>query len=262
GVAGQPPLPTGPVPNLSLAEAKQLAELSQKAGDSAAFKRYSDLAKHLENAQKPPPAVSPQTKLQQADSAVKKLEKKLEADLARMLRFQNDLEDATTKMHETKAALAKADQDYKNALAECNESAKIGTPNNVSKAQFTPVSLGDLVEGKFDINSFFSSDLLDELSLEYEVTETDRMEFEKRKESLRDGVQKLASDLFKQVVIAAQLGRQKKVKFKSHEPLLRALQLLQPPKLKVIGKLEMFPYPLTANRMQRWRSLLGMSPMG
>eukprot|EP00959_Pyramimonas_sp_CCMP1952_P348894 7309935-Pyramimonas_sp.AAC.1 len=69
GAAGQPPLPSGPVPNLSLAEAKQLAELSQKAGGSAAFKRYSDLAKHLENAQKPPPAVSPQTKLQQADSA-------------------------------------------------------------------------------------------------------------------------------------------------------------------------------------------------
>ncbi|CAK0886714.1 unnamed protein product, partial [Prorocentrum cordatum] len=277
GVAGQPPLPTGPVPNLSLAEAKQLSELSQKAGDLVTFKRYSDLVKHLENAQKPPPAVSPQAKLQQADSAVKKLEKKLEADLARMLRLQNDLEGATTKMHETKSALAKADQDYKNALAECNESAKIGSPSNVSLAQFTPTPLGDLVEGKVDINSFFSCDLLDELSLEYEVTETDRMEFEKRKESLRDGVQKLASDLFKQVVNAAQdaknvhvlqavlslLVRQMKVKFKVHALQLRVLQPLQPPpKQMVIGTLVRYPFHLTANRMRRWRSLLGKSQMG
>ena len=113
GAGGQQPLQPGAVPNVSLEEARQLASLSEKAGDLASASRYSDLVKFLEAAQRPPPAVSPQSKVQQSHSEVKRLEKKLEGDLARMLRLHTELAEATTNIRDTQEALSKADTAYK-----------------------------------------------------------------------------------------------------------------------------------------------------
>ncbi|CAK0829587.1 unnamed protein product [Prorocentrum cordatum] len=166
GAGGQPPPPTGPVPNVTLEEAKQLGSLSEKACDKAAASKYKDLVKFMEAAQKPPPTGSPVSKVQQSHSEVKRLEQKLEGDLARLLRLQTEMAEATTKIRDTQEG----------------------------------------VQGGYFIDH---CDLLEHMcSSEYEVTDTDRTEFEKRKQTLRDGVQALAPDLFKQVVNAARDAKQ------------------------------------------------------
>eukprot|EP00959_Pyramimonas_sp_CCMP1952_P268926 5623148-Pyramimonas_sp.AAC.1 len=73
-----PPLPVGPVPSVAAAEARQLSELSNKAGDKLAAQRYDLMAKNLEAADKPPPELSAHAQMQKAHKEVQQLESRAE----------------------------------------------------------------------------------------------------------------------------------------------------------------------------------------
>eukprot|EP00959_Pyramimonas_sp_CCMP1952_P167079 3491756-Pyramimonas_sp.AAC.1 len=79
-------MPVGAVPNLSKDEATERARLCDKAGDKAGAARYSDIATHL-GAGEARAKITPSAHqtAQQQHGQLRRLEKQLETELARVL---------------------------------------------------------------------------------------------------------------------------------------------------------------------------------
>eukprot|EP00959_Pyramimonas_sp_CCMP1952_P341253 7148977-Pyramimonas_sp.AAC.1 len=113
---GSPPLPAGPVLAVTAAEARQLSELSYKAGDKVAAQRYDLMAKHLEAADKPPPELSAHAQMQKAHRDVQQLESRAEKDLQRLTKSEEHVGELELSLRETRDRLKLADEEYKSAL--------------------------------------------------------------------------------------------------------------------------------------------------
>ncbi|CAK0904509.1 unnamed protein product [Prorocentrum cordatum] len=201
---GTPPLPVGPAPAITAAEAKALGESLQKAGDVGAAAKYLDMAKHLEAAAKPV-VVSDHTRRQQAHSMVRKLEKQMEQQLGRVTRLREQLVEAEASLRSLRVHLDQADLDYKQTLA-----ALQGPPQPTEeRTQSISFKLEDLVAGDVDFAKIIDcSHMLEDLTTDNDVDVADLEQFQKRKEDLSSGVTKLARDLFAQVASHAKALRE------------------------------------------------------
>ncbi|CAK0788082.1 unnamed protein product, partial [Prorocentrum cordatum] len=174
--------------------AKALGESLQKAGDVGAAAKYLDMAKHLEAAAKPV-VVSDHTRMQQAHSMVRKLEKQMEQQLGRVTRLREQLVEAEASLRSLRVHLDQADLDYKQTLA-----ALQGPPQPTGeRTQSISFKLEDLVAGDVDFAKIIDcSHMLEDLTTDNDVDVADLEQFQKRKGDLSSGATKLARDLFAQ----------------------------------------------------------------
>ncbi|CAK0873817.1 unnamed protein product, partial [Prorocentrum cordatum] len=214
GMAPTVALPCGPVPSVAAAEARQLSELSNKAGDKLAAQRYDLMAKHLEAADKPPPELSAHAQMQKAHKEVQQLESRAKKDLQRLTKAEEHVAELELSLRETRDRLKLADEEYKSALVTL-QAAKVEP-----QMQTATLKLGDLVSGEFSIESSINcDDLLEEFAAgEVELEEADRKEFESRRAALVSGVQELAQKLFQQVADNGKEARS------AHEAVLKRAQ--------------------------------------
>eukprot|EP00959_Pyramimonas_sp_CCMP1952_P339716 7114671-Pyramimonas_sp.AAC.1 len=106
-VEDSPPLPAGPVPSVTAAEAHQLSELSNKAGDKLAA--YPD---------KPPPELSAHAKMQKAHKKAQQPESRAEKDLRRLTKAKEQVVVLENSLRETRDQLKLANEEHKSALAK------------------------------------------------------------------------------------------------------------------------------------------------
>ncbi|CAK0877276.1 unnamed protein product, partial [Prorocentrum cordatum] len=194
--AGQPsPLP---VPNLSKEEASELARLCGRAGDKVGATKYSSFAKSLaateERAKQP---VSAHQAAQQHRALVRRLEKQLEGDLARLLRLQSEVQEQNEKVKRVRCELQEADRVYNEAVQKLAADSKV-VPN-VEKAK---LRFEDLLSGSVDIGSIISCDILEDFGHddELELSTEDREEMQKRTALLSQGIADMAKSVFQQAV--------------------------------------------------------------
>ncbi|CAK0847542.1 unnamed protein product, partial [Prorocentrum cordatum] len=197
--AGQlAPLPVGAVPNLSKDEASELARLCQKAGDKAGAAKYSSFAKSLaateERAKQP---VSAHQAAQQHHAHVRRIQKQLEGDLARLLRLQSEVQEQGEKVKRVRCELQEADKVHKEAVQKLAADSKV-----VPNVEAAKLKLEDLLAGSVDISSIISCDILDDFGDddELELSAEDREEIQKRTALLSQGIADMAKTLFQQAV--------------------------------------------------------------
>ncbi|CAK0813597.1 unnamed protein product [Prorocentrum cordatum] len=256
---GAPPLPAGPVPALSVDEAKQMAPLSYKAGDATRGKYYADVAASLEAASKPA-EINVHQQVQQQHAAVRRLEKQLESQLTRLLKWKQETAELEEQVRQSRDQLGKADEEYKAAVERLRDSSGAGATGAVAASGpcSTPaIPLRDIMEGKFDLTSILKFDIMEEFeSSEYDVTDGDRKEYQTRLEKLQTGVQDLSKSLFEQLTSTAAeetmardflirtLTVQVAVPLQVGAKLLRLLS--QAPRLSLLRGLPPLPQPLTS----------------
>jgi len=150
-------------------------------------------------------------KVQQQHAAVKRLEKQLEGQLGRLLRWKQEVTELESQIGESRALLTQADEEYKQAVEKLRveSKSKLDLEAGVGAPRAATVKLADVLDGKFDIGQLFQIDILEEFeSAEYDISETDKEEFGKRVESLRKGVQDMSKQLFEQLSESAKEARE------------------------------------------------------
>ncbi|CAK0836953.1 unnamed protein product, partial [Prorocentrum cordatum] len=168
------PCRLGSVPNITSKEANELSRLPEKAGDEAGASLHSGAGKSLASAEaRVKQAPSPQQAVQQQRGQVRRLEKQMETELARLLRFQPE-----------------ADREYKGAVQKLTEEPNLAassTPPSV-------VKLEDLLAGSADTAALTNCDVLEDRS------PGDPEERQKRSNAVSLGITDTAKQLFKNAI--------------------------------------------------------------
>ncbi|CAK0882528.1 unnamed protein product, partial [Prorocentrum cordatum] len=211
--------------------AMQMASLSYKAGDATRGKYYADVAASLEAASKPT-GINVHQLVQQQHAAVRRMEKQLEGQLTRLLKWKQETAELEELVRQSRDQLCKADEEYKAAverLRDCSGAGTTGAGAESGPCSTPVIPLRDVMEGKFDLTSIIKFDIMEEFeSSEYDVTEGYRKEYQTRLEKLQTGVQDLSKSLFEQLTsTAAEVTM-------ARDFLLRALttQVVAPPQGK------------------------------
>ncbi|CAK0860260.1 unnamed protein product, partial [Prorocentrum cordatum] len=188
---GGPPKPEAP---LSREEHASLAELLAKAGDAMGA------AKHRELAKPPPVAKEPtlQHQVSMAHSKLRGLERKLQGAVQRF-------EEWSVQMVEQRALVTKfteeceqADSEHRRLVAALHAQTSAADLQKVPEDKVVPCSLSSIMDGTFtDKLVIDPSELLGGVE-DFELSEADKEELEKRGNQLREGIQKLAQRLFAQ----------------------------------------------------------------
>ncbi|CAK0811208.1 unnamed protein product, partial [Prorocentrum cordatum] len=186
--------PTKPEAPLSREEHASLAELLAKAGDAMGA------AKHRELAKPPPVAKEPtlQHQVSMAHSKLRGLERKLQGAVQRF-------EEWSVQMVEQRALVTKfteeceqADSEHRRLVAALHAQTSAADLQKVPEDKVVPCSLSSIMDGTFtDKLVIDPSELLGGVE-DFELSEADKEELEKRGNQLREGIQKLAQRLFAQ----------------------------------------------------------------
>ncbi|CAK0821256.1 unnamed protein product, partial [Prorocentrum cordatum] len=183
-----------------------MASLSYKAGDAMRGKYYTDVAASLEAASKPT-EINVRQQVQQQHAAVRRIEKQLEGQLTRLLKWKQETAELEEQVRQSRDQLGKADEAYNAAVERLRDSSGAGATGagETSAPRSTPaIPLRDIMEGKFDPTSIIKFDIMEEFeSSEYYVTDGDRKEYQTRLEKLQSGVQDLSKSLFDQLTSTA-----------------------------------------------------------
>ena len=198
---GRPALPPGPVPELSVAEAKIMADLSRKACDVDRALYYDQLAKSLAGPKVQEVPIHQRS--QNLAAEVKRRERKLQHEFDKLAKWRADLEAQKALVLECKSELDKSDAEYQACVQELASAALKPTgPKQVDIKEF--------IDGKVDFDSFFNLDSLFDVQREvedFELTADDERELELRKKTLSTSVQELASKLFKGALEASEAAK-------------------------------------------------------
>jgi archaellum component FlaC len=184
-------LPPGPVPRLSATEAKQPADLHSKAGEEQLAAKYRAIAVSLDKSERAP-APSLQQQVQSAHAAVRRKERALQVEFAKLNRWRAELEEQRKKVAELHSELGEADAAYKKVVLELQQQV----PSEPAPAAAAQVTLEQLVDGTVSIDQIISTDVLEVADDAYDLEEQDRKEIQQRKDELSEKVREAAKSLF------------------------------------------------------------------
>ncbi|CAK0871994.1 unnamed protein product, partial [Prorocentrum cordatum] len=162
-------LPPGPVPRLSADEAKQLADLHSKAGEEQLAAKYRAIAVSLDKSERAP-APSLQQQVQSAHAAVRRKERALQVEFAKLNRWRAELEEQRKKVAELHSELGEAGAAYKKVVLEL----RLQVPSEPAPAAVAQVTLEQLVGGTVSIDQVISTDVLEVADGAYDLEEQDR----------------------------------------------------------------------------------------
>ena len=145
-------LPPGPVPRLSATEAKQPADLHSKAGEEQLAAKYRAIAVSLDKSERAP-APSLQQQVQSAHAAVRRKERALQVEFAKLNRWRAELEEQRKKVAELHSELGEADAAYKKVVLELQQQV----PSEPAPAAAAQVTLEQLVDGSVSIDQIIST---------------------------------------------------------------------------------------------------------
>ncbi|CAK0851970.1 unnamed protein product [Prorocentrum cordatum] len=187
--------PKGPLVKITSANAQELANLAQAAGDPAGAQRYLELAAAGKAAE--PQAPAARQRWQKAEQEHADITRKLQSEMDKLDRWRKSQANLISTIADVQLKMDAAEHEVKTALAEIqSEHAE----REASQRQSQPtISIRKLVEGEVQLDNILSMDVFlgtEAVFADYDLDPGDKDELEQRKTDVAKQIQAGLAQMF------------------------------------------------------------------